>query len=230
VTLPTSHGAWYSSGISAVVPSSTKGLKLTGVEKFPVLESPGKLIQPERLEVFTNWKSASLHPGVVLHFYVNDPKMQYVVQNPLKWAYRLSRATAVISPDLSVRANDPQCVRRFNTRECRIAAARWQEHGINIIPNVRWNDRSDYEYCFDGLPANSQVAVSSVTMLRRIADRRNFVHGFQEMISRIHPASVIWHGRIPSEIPRESLDSTQIIEFPSRIDQVHSKGISHGRR
>ena len=192
------------------------GIKTAGIEQIPILNPPNTVVYPSRLEIFSSWKSATNSEGVVMHFYVDDRKIHSVVLNPMKWTYRLSRASAVISPDLSVYANSPPCVRRYNTRANRTAAAIWQAYGVNVIANVRWNDTSDYEYCFDGCPRQSQIAVSSVSMLRNRWDRRNFIHGYQETLERLEPTSVIWYGAIPRELPRSARESVEILSFPSR--------------
>ena len=70
---------------------------------MPVLSSP-RPVRPHRLEVFTNWKSALNSDGVILHFYVDDLRIRTAVTNPLNLSYALSRADAVISPDMSLYA------------------------------------------------------------------------------------------------------------------------------
>jgi len=221
---------WRAESSLTTTSPSTFGLRLTGEEKIPVLHGPSKLFFPSKLEVFSKWKSAASSPGSVLHFYVNDARQQYAVDNPLKWVERLSHASALISPDMSLRFHDAPSVRRVNTRNNRIAAARWEEHGLQVIPNVRWNDPEDYEFCFDGLPSRSQLAVSSVTMMQANADVKNLVHGFQEMLERLEPILVIWHGRVPAALPTSCHVKTEIMTFPSRVDSAYNKVQANGWR
>ncbi len=221
---------WRGKSTLTTTSPSTFGLALVGDEKIPVLRGPSEIFVPERLEVFTNWKSAVNSQGTVLHFYVDDARQEYAVNNPLKWVDRLSKASAVISPHLSLSFHDAPCVRRVNTRNNRIAAAKWEDRGLEVIPNVRWNDEEDYRFCFDGLPRKSLLAISSVTMMRASADVRNLVHGFQEMLERLEPVQVIWHGRIPVSLPKSSLAKTEIVNFASRLDKVFNKDQGDGWR
>ena len=92
-----------------------------------------------------------------------------------------------------------------------------------MITNVRWNDQSDYAYCFDGVPRNCQVAVSSVSMMRSPKDRVNLVHGYQEMMERLAPTSVIWYGAIPTELPPSAADKVEIIQVRSRAAEAFAK-------
>lgn len=219
---------WSEKYLQALRSFSVHGFRTVGPEQVPVLAPLASLVRPGRLEPFSRWHVSRSAPDTALHFYVNDRSMQFAVTHPLRWVDRLSSAVAVISPDLSLFHAHPPCVRRFHTLLNRIAAATWQEAGIKVIPNVRWNDRTDYVFCFDGLPKHSQVAVSSVTMLRDRIDRRNFIHGFEEMLEQLSPRSVIWHGAIPTGISSALLDSVEIIRFDSRIARVHLRGAFNG--
>lgn len=209
---------WY---FTVDLPASFR-IATTGIEQMPVLSSP-RPVRPQRLEVFTNWKSALNSDGVILHFYVDDLRIRTAVTNPLKWSYALSGAEAVISPDMSLYAQFPPHLRRYNTNCNRLAAAAWQKLGINVITNVRWNDPSDYAYCFDGVPRNCQVAVSSVSMMRNPKDRGNLVHGYQEMLERLAPTSVIWYGAIPTELPPSAANRVEIIQVQSRAAEAFTK-------
>jgi hypothetical protein len=205
------------------------GTKTAGAEKIPVIHPLASPIAPKQLEVFTRWNSASSGEGIVLHFFTDDDSQRFAVVNPLKWVGRLSNAAAVISPDLSLYAEYPQCIRRVHTIMNRTAGAVWQQRGLNVITNVRWNDPADFDYCFDGVPPRSQVAVSSVTMLRNRANRMNLVRGFETMLDRLQPSSVIWHGGIPREMPISVWNSVEVLVYPSQTARAFEKGANNGR-
>jgi len=67
-------------------------------------------------------------------------------------------------------------------------------------------------------------------MMRASADVRNLVHGFQEVLERLEPVQVIWHGRIPVSLPKSSLAKTEIVNFASRLDKVFNKDQGDGWR
>lgn len=230
VKLPDDFGYMWSTGLHRNTPSSgLTPLQTVGVERIPVIKGPSRTIKPCRMIRFAEWKSARECQNVVLHFYTSDQRMRHVLNNPMKWTYRLSTAAAVIAPDLSLFHDYPPSLRIMHTRVNRAVAAHWQSHGIEIIANVRWNDASDYEYCFLGCPSQSQVAVSSVTMMRNRVDRRNLIHGFHEMVYRLEPKSVIWHGAIPPVISTNFKDRVEILQYPSRTATVFARGEDNGR-
>lgn len=228
--IPDSFGYSWSTGLHQNAPSSGMTPALTaGVEKIPIIHGASRMIKPSRLVRFDEWKSVRNSQNVVLHFYTSDQRMQHVLNNPARWTYKLSNATAVISPDLSLFQDYPPSLRITNTRVNRAVAAHWQSHGVEVIANVRWNDPSDYEYCFLGCPSQSQVAVSSVTMMRNRVDRRNLIHGFHELLYRLEPTSVIWHGSIPYELQSDICNRVEILQFPSRTAKVFAGRREDGR-
>lgn len=44
-----------------------------------------------------------------------------------------------------------------------LSFGRWiSQFGIPVINNVRWGTEETWEYCFDGIPYNSIVAIGTV--------------------------------------------------------------------
>ena len=67
-----------------------------------------------------------------------------------------------------------------------------------MIPDVVWGDEESYNYCFDGLPQHSTVAVSSVGVANdgEWNDKEDslFRKGYNEMLNRLKPTAVIFYG------------------------------------
>lgn len=74
-----------------------------------------------------------------------------------------------------------------------------QEHGINVIPTISWGEESSFSWCFDGEPKNSVVAVSSVGTQGNMESRKLFKNGYQVMVERLKPDTIIFYGSIPDE-------------------------------
>lgn len=77
--------------------------------------------------------------------------------------------------------------------------AYWQMHGIEVIPTICWSNRDSFDWCFDGEPVGGTVAVSSVGTQNNKLAKQLFVDGYNEMIKRLQPTTVIFYGNIPSE-------------------------------
>ena len=72
-------------------------------------------------------------------------------------------------------------------------------HGINVIPTICWSDQDSFEWCFDGEPAHSVVAVSTVGTQRSKGTKQKFLDGYFEMVDRLQPTQIIFYGNVPEE-------------------------------
>lgn len=68
----------------------------------------------------------------------------------------------------------------------------WQENGINVVPTICWSTTESYEWCFDGEPHNSVVAVSNIGCSRKPEIRKLFDDGYNEMLSRLNPSKILF--------------------------------------
>ena len=74
-----------------------------------------------------------------------------------------------------------------------------QEMGINVIPTISWSTPDSFEWCFDGEPEESTVAVSSVGCMNSLSKKKLFLSGYNAMIDKLHPETIIFYGDIPKE-------------------------------
>ena len=72
-------------------------------------------------------------------------------------------------------------------------------YGIKVIPTISWSDESSFEWCFDGEPIGGTVAVSSVGTQNNKHAKELFLNGYNEMMKRLEPETVIFYGTIPQE-------------------------------
>lgn len=89
--------------------------------------------------------------------------------------------------------------------------AYWQKIGLEVIPNVSWSDESSYNWCFDGLPKNSILAVSTNGVLKDKVAKTLFIAGYKEMKRRLQPIKVVIVGSVPKELE----DEPNLIKFES---------------
>lgn len=78
-------------------------------------------------------------------------------------------------------------------------AAYWQYNGISVIPTICWSDQSSFEWCFDGEPVGGTVAVSSIGTQKSRQTKKAFLDGYNTMLGRLNPETIIFYGKVPSE-------------------------------
>lgn len=128
-----------------------------------------------------------------VHFFLDDYQFERVWNTPDKYLKYLSRYDCVLSPDFSLYTNFPKAVQIYNHYRKHWLAAYWRENGITVIPTIAWSDSESFEWCFDGEPINSIVAVSNVGCVKNKEARKRFDEGYKEMLTRLHPKLILFY-------------------------------------
>ncbi len=126
-----------------------------------------------------------------VHFFADDDRFEGIYRNPKRSLKKLAQYALVLTPDFSTYANmDPwrQIESIAHSRRC---GAYWQEHGLTVFPTVTWSTPTSYRYCFDGIEKGSTVAVGMIGCKR---SKANFLRGYNAMLKKIQPSSIICFG------------------------------------
>lgn len=144
-------------------------------------------------------KNKSFHIDAFVCFYIDDYKFDGARSSIWKYANRaykiLKHFKGIITPDFSTYQDFPYPIKIHNTYKMRTFGYWIGKLGIEVINNCRWGTEETYDYCFDGLPHYSIVAIGTVGGgPRKMVDRERFEKGFFEMIRRLHPHTIIVYG------------------------------------
>ena len=135
----------------------------------------------------------------IVHFFVDDYQFIRYWNTPDKYIPKLLQFAAVCAPDFSTYTDMPLAMQIYNHYRKHWLGAYWQMHGINVIPTICWSDRDSFEWCFDGEPTQSVVAVSSVGTQNGSEKKQRFLDGYFYMVERLQPTQIIFYGRVPDE-------------------------------
>jgi len=102
-----------------------------------------------------------------------------------------------------------------------------QMNGIETIPTLGWSDDRSFEFCFEGIPKNGVVAVSSVGICNNAAHKRLFVRGFEKAIEVLEPTTVLFFGQILDEVLGTLGTVGTVVHYPHSFD-VKFKSIRYG--
>lgn len=128
-----------------------------------------------------------------VHFFLDDYQFERVWNAPDKYLTYLSRYDCVLAPDFSLYVDFPLAVSIYNHYRKHWLSAYWQESGIKVIPVIRWMFEDSYEWCFDGEPKNSIVAVSNIGCNKDKKLKKMFDAGYQEMLKRLNPSKILFY-------------------------------------
>jgi hypothetical protein len=151
---------------------------------------------------------------VGVNFFLYDQQFERVWNNPNRYADFLSQFGAVLSPDFSLYTDFPKAVQIYNHYRNQWIGRYWQDAGLTVIPTVSWSDEESWDWCFDGVPVGSIVAVSNVGCMNSKYSQRMFMHGYNEMLKRLQPKEILFFAHKfddyngPVHYIRYSLDKT----------------------
>lgn len=134
-----------------------------------------------------------------IHFFLDDYQFIRIWSDPDRYVNMLSQFSYVMSPDFSLYTDFPYALQIYNHYRKHWLAAYWQGHGIKVIPTICWSDKHSFEWCFDGEPTKSVVAISSVGTQNSKERKRKFLDGYFEMLDRLQPTQIIFYGNVPEE-------------------------------
>lgn len=134
-----------------------------------------------------------------IHFFLDDYQFNRLWNNPDRYIEILKKYTCVMSPDFSLYSDFPKALQIYNHYRKHWLGAYWQLNGIEVIPTICWSDEESFEWCFDGEPQGGTVAVSSAGTQLNKQSKQLFINGYNEMIKRLQPETVIFYGNVPDE-------------------------------
>lgn len=187
------------------------------VNKYGIPEMHKTEITGDKMLRFCDFNDVSKHEDYIAHFYYDDYKFISAWRDPDKYIEKLKQFKAVVSPDFSLYTDFPIALQILSCYRRQWVGAYWQYMGIDVIPDVVWGDKDSFDFCFDGIPKHSTVAVSSVGVKcnKDWNSKENclFKAGYDEMMKRLEPTTILFYG--------DMIDGLEgnIIRIPSYYEQ-----------
>ena len=139
-------------------------------------------------------------------FYEFDYKFRRVWDQPKRQAKWLSSFRGAITPNFSVYQDLPYAVSLWSVYRARWCGAYWESLGIKVIPDVSWGNESTYDFCFEGIPKHSIVAVNDIGNHKKevTKSRKLWLEGYREMLRVLEPKTVLLYGAKSDDIPTDA--------------------------
>lgn len=170
-----------------------------GVGQYAIPEIEPTQFDNAEFVGFNYARGAKEAQSKAVNFFLDDYQFTRVWTDPDRYIPMLQRFKYVLTPDFSLYTDFPKPLQIYNHYRKHWLGAYWQMHGINVIPTIGWSDRESFEWCFDGEPTHSVVAISSVGTQVKKEARQQFLEGYLEMMERLHPEQIIFYGKVPEE-------------------------------
>lgn len=170
-----------------------------------------------------NYAKTTADKRQTLHFFKDDYQFERLWNDPERYLELVLSFEAVLTPDFSLYMDMPLPMQQWNEYRRRALGNWWQRHGANVVPTLSWTDARSYGFCFDGLPRESTVAVSTVGVRRDREARAVWEDGMAEAMRQLRPARVLLYG---GNIGFD-FGGAEVIEYRDGIKSA--KGVSNGR-
>lgn len=164
-----------------------------GEYDIPVIE-PVYELSIDYHKRFTDFKRVKEidKPKTCINFFEGDREFEKVWNNPNRFMSALRGFGCILSPDFSTYTDFPKALNIFNHYRKHWIAAYYQENGFTVVPTISWADKDSFDWCFDGEPEASIVAVSNVGCMKNKETRRKFLNGYNEMLVRLQPSKILF--------------------------------------
>jgi hypothetical protein len=169
------------------------GATLVGSYKLPQL-APTQAI-PSKVISFNERKGITNPEEYWVDFFIDDSLFERFWNHPEISLNSLKRFAGIITTDYSMLPEMLPGQRIWNCTRNRIMAYYLQQQGIPIIPVASWCSESDFSWCFDGLPQDSSIAITTNGCMSSPYGKRMLLRGVQELQTQKTPTNLIVCGR-----------------------------------
>ncbi len=175
------------------------GMQVTQRYGFPILAPCVEW--PELSCVPYSSRNERGNQGCGIHFFEDDYKFSQPIWNRLdQTTYAFRNRPYLFTPDYSLYVGPLISLNITSIFKSRFAGAFWNLCGYKVIPTASWGDADSFEYCFDGLPMRSIIAVCGTGICGHNGSIELWHTGLKELETRLNPILIIIYGET-REVP-----------------------------
>ncbi len=149
-------------------------------------------------------RSENPYKDAALCFFEDDYKFATATWDKLdQTTFKLAREQkyqCLCTPDHSLYVDMPKATNLWNIYKSRFAGAFWQRCGFDVIPTASWGNADSFEYCFEGLPSHSVIAICGIGHNWCAAAHELWIMGIHSLESHLQPSEILVYGG-PTMIP-----------------------------
>lgn len=188
---------------------------------FPQLAGE-QLLPSNHVKSFNYLLSTSNPEEWWFHCFCDDYQFERLWAGLNHYLPYILRSKGFISTDFSLYRDYADDWLVWNCYRNRVLAYAIQKANGNLIPTAGFGPESTWDWCFDGLPHNSTVAITTNGVLSDPEARRLFVGGVDAMVHTIHPSAIVICGNYPSWLDTK-YPEIQILQIPNHGQIWHAR-------
>ena len=191
---------------------------LIGKYKLPQLEAIQEI--PEKVISFNERKGIINPENYWVDFFIDDVLFENFWNHPEMSFGNLKKFQGIIATDYSMLPEMLPGQRIWNCTRNRVMAYYLQKNGFKIIPVASWCDERDFDWCFDGLPRESSIAISTNGCKSSPYGKRILLSGVEELVKQKNPSHIIICGRYMNEFEKYE----KVFCYPSYSQRWKERG------
>lgn len=159
--------------------------------QMPIIKNDNYI--PNELIGFNYAKSSKEH-NAGIHFYLDDYQFERLWNKPEDYIDTLKQYECILSPDFSLYMDMPMPMKIWNTYRSRQIGQYYQKQGIKVIPTLSWAEKDTFDFCFEGIPQESIVSISTIGVKKNKDALGIWKDGVNELTKRINPSTILIYG------------------------------------
>ena len=159
--------------------------------QMPIIKNDNFI--PNKLIGF-NYAKTSKEKNVGIHFYLDDYQFERLWNNPEEYVDILKQYECILSPDFSLYMDMPMPMKIWNIYRSRQIGQYYQNQGIKVIPTLSWAEPETFKFCFEGIPQDSIVSISTIGVKKNKEALKIWKQGVDELIKQIKPSTILIYG------------------------------------
>lgn len=204
---------------------------MAGKYDMPVIKKEIFDLTGIKLLGYDHVSSANNETEKWIHFFLEDYKFESLYRNPKGMLEKLKRYKGILSPDYSMFLEMPKPLQIMSVFKSRWVGAYFQSRALKVIPTIRWGDKESFKFCFDGIEPGGIVAVSTLGVRKEVDW---FMQGFNEMIKRLSPITIICYGKPFDEMYGNIIEidyniTNNLVNNKSNASVSNEYKFNHGR-
>ena len=203
-------------------PELVSGASFDGILEIPIIHKPNEQIIPDGITPFSQRRRIQSDKEAI-GFYEHDSEFAELLANPQAYVDELKKHI-VISPDCSMYRNAPLAAQITNLYRNRAIGVFLQQHGVYVIPQVRWGNEQTYttrvfheRIAFLGVEQESVVARGTEGCIEGFENKDHWEAGRDAMLQTLLPKIVLVYGAMPEKIFSQYSQKTQFVHYPDWI-------------
>lgn len=191
--------------------------RCAGKYQMPIIEQEEHT--PDSLIGF-NYALTSKNKEAGVHFYVDDYQFERIWNEPEKYIDVLKEYDCVLTPDFSLYMDMPISMKIWNVFRSRLIGQMCQDAGLIVIPTVSWAEKETFDFCFDGLPEQSVLSISTIGVKNSPEAMEIWREGVKELLKRKKPKTLLVYG---GEIEFDYGDA-EVLYFANAVTERMKEG------